>query len=72
MVGSIIDSSSLKIPDNILLIFQLPSSPELDLIERVWHYIKQELSWEIYNNLDTLKEKFALMKNNFYFSQEHL
>jgi hypothetical protein len=23
----------------------------------VWHYIKQELSWEIYENLDALKEK---------------
>jgi hypothetical protein len=66
MVGSIIDSSSLKIPDNILLIFQLPSSPELNLIERVWHYIKQELSWEIYDNLDTFKEKVRVDKNNFY------
>jgi hypothetical protein len=24
----------------------------------VWHYIKQKLSWEIYENLDALKEKF--------------
>jgi hypothetical protein len=39
MVGSIIDSSSLKIPDNILLIFQPPYSPELNPIERVWHSI---------------------------------
>jgi hypothetical protein len=23
----------------------------------VWHYIKQELSWKIYDNLDGLKEK---------------
>jgi hypothetical protein len=23
----------------------------------VWHYIKQELSWEIYKNLDAFKEK---------------
>jgi len=23
----------------------------------VWHYIKQELSWGIYENLDALKEK---------------
>jgi len=60
MLGSIIDNSSLKIPDNILLIFQLPSSPELNLIERVWHYIKQELNWEIYDNLDTLKEKVCI------------
>ena len=26
-------------------------------IERVWQYIKQELSWKIYDNLDGLKEK---------------
>jgi transposase len=50
-------SSSLKIPDNILLLFQPPYSPELNPIERVWHYIKQELSWENYENLDALKEK---------------
>ena len=50
-------SSSRKIPDNILLLFQPPYSPELNPIERVWHYIKQELSWENYENLDALKEK---------------
>ena len=42
------NSSSLKISDNILLIFQPPYSPEVNPIERVWHYIKQELSWETY------------------------
>jgi hypothetical protein len=30
----------------------------LNPIERVWHYIKQELSWENHENLDALKEKF--------------
>jgi transposase len=32
-------------------------SPELNPIERVWHYIKEELSWGIYDKLDALKEK---------------
>ena len=50
-------SSKLKIPENILLIFQPPYSPELNPIERIWHYIKQEISWGIYDNLDALKEK---------------
>ena len=50
-------SSNLKILENILLIFQPPYSPELNPIERLWHYIKQELSWGIYDNLDALKEK---------------
>jgi transposase len=49
--------SNLKIPDNVLLIFQPPYSPELNPIERLWHYIKAELSWEIYEDIDTLKEK---------------
>jgi transposase len=49
--------SNLKIPDNILLIFQPPYSPELNPIERLWHYIKSELSWKIYDALDALKEK---------------
>lgn len=50
-------NSSLKIPNNILLLFQPPYSPELNPIERVWHYIQQELSWENYENLDAFKEK---------------
>jgi transposase len=48
-------SSILKIPDNILLNFQPPYSPELNPIERVGQHIKQELSWENYQNLDEIK-----------------
>jgi hypothetical protein len=29
----------------------------LNPIERVWQHIKQELSWEISENLDEIKEK---------------
>jgi hypothetical protein len=55
--GKFHQSSRLKIPDNILLNFQPPYSPELNPIERIWLHIKQELSWGIYENLDGLKEK---------------
>jgi hypothetical protein len=58
-------SSNLKIPDNILLIFQPPYSPELNPIERVWQHIKQELSWEIYENLDAIKEKVRAFIEDF-------
>jgi transposase len=57
-------SSNLKIPDKILLIFQPPYSPELNTIERVWQHIKQELSWEIYDNLDETKEKVRAFIEN--------
>ena len=63
--GKFHQSSSLKIPDNILLIFQPPYSPELNPIERIWSHIKQELSWEIYENLDGLKEKVCAFLGNF-------
>jgi transposase len=58
-------SSSLKIPDNILLIFQPPYSPELNQIERVWQHIKQEFSWEIYDSLDEIKEKVRAFIEKF-------
>jgi transposase len=45
--------------DNILLVFQPPYSPELNPIERLWQYLKQHLSWENYQNLDSLKEKVS-------------
>ena len=63
--GKFHHSSSLKIPDNILLIFQPPYSPELNPIERIWSHIKQELSWEISENLDGLKEKVCAFLEEF-------
>jgi putative transposase len=47
------------------LIFQPPDSPELKPIERVWQHIKQELSWEIYDDLDALKEKVCAYIKEF-------
>lgn len=55
--GKLHHSSTLRIPDNILLIFQPPYTPELNPIERIWSHIKQELSGEISENLDGIKEK---------------
>ena len=42
--GKFHHSSSLRIPDNILLIFQPPYTPELNRIDRIWSHIKQELA----------------------------
>ena len=55
----------LKIPENVILIFQPPYSPELNPIERVWQHIKQELSWDIYDDLDGLKEKVCAYIKEF-------
>jgi transposase len=63
--GKFHHSSQLKIPDNVLLVFQPPYSPELNPIERIWQYIKQELSWELYDNLDEIKEKVRSFLEEF-------
>ncbi len=34
-------------------------------VERVGQHIKQELSWEIYDNLDEIKEKVRAFIENF-------
>ncbi|MBD0264921.1 MAG: transposase [Tolypothrix sp. Co-bin9] len=64
MVSFIIVVSS-KFPLDILLIFQPPYSPELNPIERVWQYIKQKLSWGLYDNLDEIKEKVRSFLEEF-------
>ena len=58
-------SSSLRIPDNILLIFQPPYTPKLNPMERIWSHLKQELSWEISENLDDIKEKVGAFLEEF-------
>lgn len=50
-------SKSLKIPENIVLLFQPSYSPELNPIERLWGYIKQFLAWELFDNLNQLRDK---------------
>jgi len=37
----------------------------LNPIERVWQYIKQELSWGLYDNLDEIKEKVRSLLEEF-------
>jgi len=54
--GKFHQSQKLKIPSNILLIFQPSYSPELNPIERLWQYLKKRLAWNIYENIDELKE----------------
>lgn len=55
--GSFHKSLNLTWPDNVIPIFQPANSPELNPIERLWEYIKYELSWEYCTNLDWLREK---------------
>ncbi len=63
--GKFHHSSSLRIPGNILLIFQPPYPPELNPIERIWSHLKQKLSWEISESLHDIKEKLCAFLEEF-------
>ena len=47
----------LEIPENLILLFQPAHSPELNPIERVWEHLKQDLKWELFDNLEKLRAK---------------
>lgn len=49
-------AGGITIPDNILLVFQPPYSPELNPIERLWQYLKDDLAWQCYETLDDLRQ----------------
>jgi hypothetical protein len=48
-------SDRLTIPENVVLLFQPPHSPELNPIERVWQDLKSDLKGEVFTKLDDLR-----------------
>ena len=57
--GAFHKAKKLVIPENIMLLFIPPCSPELNPIERLWQDIKDEISCSLYETLDELKEAVA-------------
>lgn len=49
-------SNYLQVPENIILLFQPPHTPEVNPIERFWKKIKKNLKWECFQTLDELRE----------------
>ena len=48
---------ALVVPENIILVFQPPYSPELNPIERLWEHLKADLKWASFKTLDQLQAK---------------
>jgi len=47
----------LKVPNNIILLFQPPHCPELNPIEQVWQYLQRGLRWSLPATLDQLRQQ---------------
>ena len=50
------NSLNLNIPENVILLFQLAYSPEVNPIERLWEYIKEQLKWLRFDGIEELRE----------------
>jgi transposase len=55
--GAFHKAKDLVIPDNIILLFQPPYSPELNPIERLWQHLKKDVRWALFKNLAQLQIK---------------
>lgn len=54
--GAFHKSKSLIIPENIVLLFLPPYSPELNPAEKVWWLLKREFICQTFENMDQLKK----------------
>lgn len=63
-------STNLKVPENIKIIYLPPYSPELNSIEKLWQFIKDNvLKNVIYESLEILEKKVCLFINSMTRSQ---
>jgi transposase len=53
--GGFHKKKKLKIPNNIILMFQPSHCPESNPIEQVWQYLKKGLRWKLPKNLEELR-----------------
>lgn len=49
------NSLSFSIPENVILLFQPAYSPEVNPIQRLWGYIKEQLKWLRFEQIEELR-----------------
>lgn len=66
--GPLHQAIDLSIPDNVILLFQPPYTPEVNPIERLWAVLKSELKWENFQTVNQLQQAITKIVNRL--SQE--
>jgi len=54
--GGFHKAKRLRVPSNIILLFQPPHCPESNPIEQVWQYLKRQLRWSLPKTLNQLRQ----------------
>jgi transposase len=58
-------TSELKVPDNIEILYLPAYSPELNPVERLWEYIKDNvLKNKVYDDIEALKDSVCDFLNS--------
>jgi transposase len=57
--GAFHHAASLKIPNNMALLFLPPYSPELNPAEKMWRHFKDRVSMIAYENIEMLQNKIS-------------
>ena len=68
--GAFHKAKTLKIPENIGLLFLPPYSPELNPAENIWALLKRKFTNRLYNTLDEVSEFITAATNSL--SQENI
>lgn len=63
--GSFHKAKGLRIPENVIFLFLPAYSPELNPIERLWEDIKSQIAFEIYKELEILKNRVSQIIKNY-------
>jgi putative transposase len=48
-------SLNLSLPENVILLFQPACTPEVNPIERLWGYVKEQLKWLRFDQIEELR-----------------
>ena len=62
--GAFHHAKKLHIPNNIVLLFLPPYSPELNPAEKMWRYFKDRVSMIAYNNIEMLQDQISTIQKN--------
>ena len=54
--GGFHSSLNLSISENVVLLFQPAYSPEVNPIKRLWKYLKEQLKWLRFEQIEELRE----------------
>ncbi len=58
-------AQELRIPDNVVLLFQEPYAPELNPAERVWEHLKTALAWRCFVSLEDLQAEIVRLVTDY-------